>query len=367
MSLDNKSPVCSFNEWDPLEEVIVGSVLGAARMGFEPSINAYYGKNDEIRNFSGAPHLETEIFEAEDQLNNLATLLSKMGIVVRRPDAYDFFEEVVTPDFSIKSQNCSACPRDVLLIVGTKIIEASMAQRARFFEYRVYRNLIKEYFKKGANWLVAPKPTMSDKLYVNNFCVDTEPFDADLHNALTDYEPCFDAASFVRFGKDIWYQPDLVTNDFGAQWLRKQLGSEYRIHRVKFYDKHPPQHIDTTLVPLCSGLALINPERPCADGTFDLFKNNGWELVPSPPSVQSVEFYSPEVSNWISMNVLSIDEKTVVAEEKEDSLVKLLEKLGFKVITCPFDKVYKFGGGVHCCTADIRRRGELKSYFSSFD
>lgn len=38
--IKNNSPVCSFNEWDPLEEVIVGSVLGAAKMGFEPAINA---------------------------------------------------------------------------------------------------------------------------------------------------------------------------------------------------------------------------------------------------------------------------------------------------------------------------------------
>lgn len=45
--IKNNSPVCSFNEWDPLEEVIVGSVLGAAKMGFEPAINAYYYTDEE--------------------------------------------------------------------------------------------------------------------------------------------------------------------------------------------------------------------------------------------------------------------------------------------------------------------------------
>lgn len=51
------------------------------------------------------------------------------------------------------------------MVVGNEIIEAPMAWRARFFEYRAYRPLIKEYFRKGAKWTTAPKPTMSDELY----------------------------------------------------------------------------------------------------------------------------------------------------------------------------------------------------------
>jgi len=56
-------------------------------------------------------------------------------------------------------------PRDILLVVGEEIIEAPMAWRSRFFEYRAYRSLIKEYFKGGAKWTAAPKPQMSDELY----------------------------------------------------------------------------------------------------------------------------------------------------------------------------------------------------------
>lgn len=56
-------------------------------------------------------------------------------------------------------------PRDILLVVGNEIIEAPMAWRARFFEYRAYRPLIKDYFQRGAKWTTAPKPTMADELY----------------------------------------------------------------------------------------------------------------------------------------------------------------------------------------------------------
>jgi len=56
-------------------------------------------------------------------------------------------------------------PRDILLVVGDEIIEAPMAWRSRFFEYRAYRPLLKEYFKGGAKWTTAPKPLMCDALY----------------------------------------------------------------------------------------------------------------------------------------------------------------------------------------------------------
>lgn len=59
----------------------------------------------------------------------------------------------------------AAMPRDILIVVGNEIIEAPMAWRARFFEYRAYRSLIKEYFRKGAKWTTAPKPTMASELY----------------------------------------------------------------------------------------------------------------------------------------------------------------------------------------------------------
>ncbi len=59
----------------------------------------------------------------------------------------------------------AAMPRDILTVIGDEIIEAPMAWRARFFEYRAYRSIIKDYFNRGAKWTTAPKPQMSDELY----------------------------------------------------------------------------------------------------------------------------------------------------------------------------------------------------------
>ncbi|CAD0229570.1 glycine amidinotransferase [Planktothrix agardhii CCAP 1459/11A] len=73
----------------------------------------------------------------------------------------DFSQPYKTQDFEASGMY-AAMPRDILLVVGDKIIEAPMAWRSRFFEYRAYRSLVKEYFQQGAKWTTAPKPLMSD-------------------------------------------------------------------------------------------------------------------------------------------------------------------------------------------------------------
>ena len=197
---------------------------------------------------------------------------------------------------SVACGRAIACPRDVLLIVGDEIIEAPMAQRGRYFEFRAYRSLIKDYFRAGARWTAAPKPLMSDALYD-----DHTPFDMNERPLLTEFEPAFDAACFARFGRDIFWQPDLVSNAFGADWLARHLGPDFRIHRMTFHE-HTPVHIDATFVPVRPGLVLVNPERPCTNDMLDLFRKNDWKLVPAPPSMRSGK--APALSWAMSMNCM---------------------------------------------------------------
>ena len=51
------------------------------------------------------------------------------------------------------------------MVVGDEIIEATMTWRSRFFEYRAFRKLVKDYWRRGAKWTAAPKPECSDALY----------------------------------------------------------------------------------------------------------------------------------------------------------------------------------------------------------
>ena len=186
---------------------------------------------------------------------------------VRRPEVTpgDFSQSYETPDFKCSNGLYAAMPRDILIVVGNEIIEAPMAWRSRFFEYRPFRKLIKEYFHQGAKWTAAPKPHMSDELYLTEeeYNADGSEFQA----VTTEFEPIFDAAEFTRIGKDIFVQRSQVTNNFGIEWMRRHLGPEYNIHVLDFQDKNA-MHIDGTFIPLGPVKLLVNPKRPCITGSI---------------------------------------------------------------------------------------------------
>jgi len=68
-------------------------------------------------------------------------------------------------------------------------------------------------------------------------------------------------------------------------------------------------------------------------------------------------------SKWLSMNVLMLDQERVIVSNGEDDLIQAFRDWGFKPIACGFYHFESIAGGFHCATLDIRRRGQLESYF----
>lgn len=110
--------------------------------------------------------------------------------------------------------------------------------------------------------MTAPKPQMSDDLY--NYDWTKSNVEGVVNFVTTEFEPVFDAADFIRAGKDIFAQRSQVTNEFGIEWMSRQLPG-YRIHVMDFKDKNS-MHIDGTFVPIAPGKLLVNPIRPCVTG-----------------------------------------------------------------------------------------------------
>jgi len=69
------------------------------------------------------------------------------------------------------------------------------------------------------------------------------------------------------------------------------------------------------------------------------------------------------ISRWIMLNVLLLDTERVIIQRGEEPLRRLLAECGMKPIEVEMRSVYGFGGGFHCWTVDVRRRGGLQSYF----
>jgi glycine amidinotransferase len=231
----SESPVCSYTEWDPLEEVIVGIIDNARfppwHLSLPPVLPA--GQLDTFRCNAGQPFPAERVEAAGRELDEFARILQSEGVKVVRPEPIPQDLPYSTPDWSSTGMY-AAMPRDALLVVGDEIIECPMAWRSRYFEATAYRPLLKSYFRAGARWSAAPKPELKDDLYDRTWA---EPDDGEPHRlVITEFEPTFDAADFMRFGRDIVAQRSNVTNDFGIDWLRRHLGEQYRVHVLEFDD-----------------------------------------------------------------------------------------------------------------------------------
>jgi hypothetical protein len=67
-------------------------------------------------------------------------------------------------------------------------------------------------------------------------------------------------------------------------------------------------------------------------------------------------------SDWIGINVLSLDQHTAIVDSRQVPLMKQLEKNGIKTIPLSFRHSHLLKGGIHCSTLDTVRDGELESY-----
>jgi len=356
-------PVRSFNEWDPLEEVIVGSLEGAvmppshitSTRTIPPLAAQLY------RAFGGRRFPAIMVDAARRELDGFIGLLEAEGIVVRRPEPIDFTVRGRTPSWTSKGY-CIACPRDGFLVIGDEIIETPMPWRSRYFEAFSYRRLFKDYFARGARWTAAPRPELRDELYDYDWMPPEkgEP----LRYMITEFEPVFDAADFVRCGRDLFGIRSNVTNASGFEWLRRHLGDAYRVHEIT-HRCRTAMHIDSTFMPLAPGKVLVNPDYVDPTALPAMFKS--WDVLiaprPDPPPRSAWRFRVSQCSPWISINVLMLDPKRVVVEASQVTLIRALASWGFEPIPCPFLNYAPFGGSFHCATLDIRRRGELQSYF----
>jgi len=358
-AMDKKVWAC--NEWDPLEEVIVGSVDDAVVPVWNVALGSATPSHSKwfFDEYGGKPFPQEMRDKAAYELDNLVKVLENLGVTVRRPEKQDFSKECVTPWWT-STGLYSAMPRDVMMVVGDTIIEAPMAWRSRYFEIYAFRDLIEEYFRDGARWLAAPKGSMKDSFYNQDFDPENAEPNGVRQFAVAENEVAFDAADFVRFGKDLFVQKSGVTNAMGIEWVRRHLGDEYAIHELSFDEEHP-LHIDTSIVPLCPGKLLINPSWVRKEHLPSMF--DSWEIIEAPEPTMPFDSALYFSSDWLTMNFLSVDEKTAIVEENEGPLMELLAKHGINSIPIPFRNFYPFGGAVHCATADIRRRGTLDSYF----
>lgn len=347
------SKVWSCNEWDELEEVIIGNPLKARFPYADPSTRLAEYPDRALRDIPQGPFDPTIIEETEEDLNAFAAALENLGITVRRPDTWPHEKRFSTLHWESEGYY-NYCPRDIMMVVGDQIIETPNVIRGRSQEVFSYRSILMEYLKSGARWYSAPKPMLLDEL-----------FDVDMSQPVPrDDEPAFDAANVLRFGRDLLYLVSATGNEMGGHWLQTILGDAFRVHFFK--DVYYGSHIDSTLVALRPGLLLANPSRVNADTLPAIFKQ--WKVIYSPPMENRNRFDEAYLSkaiasDWIDMNLFSLSPNLTCVDKDQTALIKLLEGEGVDVLPLKIRHSKMMGGGFHCVTLDVRRKGKMERYF----
>jgi len=347
------SLVWSCNEWDPLEEVIVGNPLRARFPTRDPSTRLAEFPDRPVEEIPQGPFPARVIEETEEDLAAFIAVLEELGVRVKRPETWP--HEASFSTIHWESQGFyNYCPRDVLLVIGDQLIETPNVIRSRAQETFSYRTMLVDYLKSGAKWYSAPRPMLRDSLF---------EVDPDRPTPRND-EPAFDAANVLRLGRDLIYLVSGTGNEMGGQWLQTILGDAFRVHLLE--DVYYGSHIDSTFVALRPGLMLCNPAR-IDEGTLpEILKQ--WEVIYSPPMESPQPHDADSLSRnigsaWIDMNLFSINPDLVVVDRDQTALIKLLEKHGLDVIPLKLRHARLLGGGFHCATLDIRRAGTLQRYF----
>jgi hypothetical protein len=131
------SVVWSCNEWDPLEEVIVGNPLGARFPYADPSTQLAEFPDRALKDIPQGAFPQQIIEETEEDLDAFVSVLEGLGITVKRPETWPHEKRFSTVHWESEGYY-NYCPRDIMLVIGDQIIETpnvirSQAQRILVF------------------------------------------------------------------------------------------------------------------------------------------------------------------------------------------------------------------------------------------
>jgi glycine amidinotransferase/scyllo-inosamine-4-phosphate amidinotransferase 1 len=279
--------------------------------------------------------------ETQEDLENLSNLLTDIGVKVHRPSSIDT-QKIVSNGYWETTQYYTFCPRDTVTVIGNNILESPMSLRSRQFETDSFRDIFIKKMEEGVNWVSAPKPRLLDSMYQRE----------DLSKiTLNNHEPVFDAANILRCNDDILYLVSNTGNLKGSKWLQNFLGEKYKVHNIE--NVYSYIHIDSTIALLREGLCLLNPERVNENNIPEFLKS--WDKIWCPPMVDIGYHKTIRASVWIGVNLLSIDENTVIVDNRQIDLIKELKKYNIDTLDCKIRHSRTLGGSFHCVTTELLR------------
>jgi scyllo-inosamine-4-phosphate amidinotransferase 1 len=301
--------IFSRNEWDPLKRIVVGSATNANWPLHDPVFKLESEKTTWTETpVPSGPVPDWIVAEANEDLNRLATTLSNLGVQVERPTDMNFVAHDGMYNY---------CPRDRLIVHGSKLIDPAMMYPCRDME----RECLWDILQEATEVIEMPR----------------------------DQDMVLDAANILRLNDTWLYLESASGNRAAYDWLCRQV-PEINIELCNFY---AGVHIDSTIVALREGLVMLNASRVTEATVPKVFAD--WEKIWVHDVVAQGFHEYPYASKWIAMNMLVVDPHTVIVDQYQTDLIRTLESHKFTVIPLELRHSRTLGGGFHCVTLDLHR------------
>lgn len=302
--------VHSYNEWSRLKEVVVGR----GDPGGAPGV-------------PDGPGGERWFDELNEDIELFVEALHGCAITVLRPAPLRTTLDYVPPR-AATSWFPALHIRDQAIVFGDEIVETPPRVSSRLFENDLLKPIFYEYFAAGAKWTAMPRPRTTETVSARGS------------------EMTLDATQCLRFGKDVLVNAVSEENLQAARWLRRHLDGRFRLQIMELPGS---SRIDSLVLPLRPGTLLVRNRDIAAKLPEPLRK---WDII-----------YSPDPAPGADVNVLSIDESTVIVNSLAGELIRTLEAHGFTVVPVRHRHRGMFGGGFHWFTLDTVRAGKQEDYF----
>jgi glycine amidinotransferase/scyllo-inosamine-4-phosphate amidinotransferase 1 len=344
-----------WTNWDPLEEVIVGDCYSPGALDWSISPELQQAFNHVLE-------------ETKQDLDNLATLLTDLGVVVHRPRLYSYQHPVDLSSFSVDAPMAPIVPRDQYLVYGNTVYQTFTSMTDRFFDSRSYYDIFRTLFERGSNWISQPMPNlwpMSDsRKWMDNY----QDLGRMVYHRLYAKHILWHTATMFKCGEHLITNTQGPGSQLGLAWMQRNLP----VNTIVSADSDAQQnwgHID-------HGFFMTDDDTVfCVDRSFvpRVLQNKTIHEIKLyfPPRkkqrvIQNFENLLDESKGYeqvvsFDTNVLVVDPHNVIFTTHNTKLFKLLDSLGVNSHVCPIRHGVFWEAGIHCLTLDIKRKGQSRT------
>ncbi|MGQ0582720.1 MAG: hypothetical protein ACT4O6_12345 [Reyranella sp.] len=313
------------HEWGKLREVVIGiSPAEDFVVFYEESQRWLVPPGDAFsRQHAGRRLIDIDAEWAkriERQVDALAELVARQGVVVHRPERLKGDERsFLAPN----GEGAQLFARDGMIVVGSHVIDASLRLKCRQRERYGLRPIIQQVVQqRGARWSSVPLGSPA--------CVDG---------------PFLEGGDTLLNGYEIYVGISGCASDLaGADWLQALLGDAYRVIPVAM--KSNVLHLDCALALIKPGLLVWCPEK-FIDGLPMSLRD--WDAIT----------VSRDEANLLATNGLVLEEGRVIVDAGNTRVIEELRKRKVDVIPLPFDGPISTGGGLRCAHHPLLRESVL--------